>query len=242
MVSHRACLLIAPLFLVVLASGCGNPINHKVSDRIAAVLPKTLGPAKSYEVETTGTSLHLTGGHIGEVSVHGDDVQLAPGLIVDSLDADVRDISFDDRSQSVTGMGPIRFRAGISAANLNNYLAATAASAPSRPQHLALNIEGQTLAISFTVRPLLVDVPVSVVGTLAPRGYQPTRLDFVASGGHVSIVPVPTGLVDLALSHVNPVVDLSTMHDPISVERSWIENGRLYLSGTAEIPPSSFSH
>ena len=238
----RGLSLAALILLIVLLSGCGNPINHKVSDRIAAILPKTLGPARSYEVETTGTSLHLTNGHIGEVSIHGDDVELAPGLIVDSMDADVRDISFDDRSQSVTGMGPIDFRVGVSAIHLNDYLAATAAKAPSRPQNLALNIDGQTLAISFTVRPLLVDVPVSVVGTLAPREGELTKLDFVPSGGHVSIVPVPTGLVNLALSHANQVVDLSTMRYPITVTRSWIENGRLYLSGVAQIPPSSFSH
>ena len=64
--------LLSATALLALACGCSNPINHKVSDRIAAVLPKTLGPARDYQVETTGTSLHLTNGHIGEVSIHGE--------------------------------------------------------------------------------------------------------------------------------------------------------------------------
>jgi len=242
--AHKAARLgtLCGLFLLGSSWGCGNPIDHQVSDRIAAVLPKTLGPARHYDVKTTGTSLRLTSGHIGKVTIHADDVLLAPGLTVDTLDAQVQDIGLDTRSQSVTGMSPIQFVVGINSAHLNSYLAATAASAPSRPQNLAVQCEGQSLAISFTVRPLLVNVPVSVSGNLVPHPGRPNQLDFVPSGGHLSIVPVPTSLVNFALSHVNPVVDLSTMSTPLAIDRSWVEGGRLYLSGTATAPPSSFSH
>ncbi|HEX5322232.1 MAG TPA: DUF2993 domain-containing protein [Capsulimonadaceae bacterium] len=234
--------LIGFLPLLILVWGCGNPIDHKVSDRIAGILPKTLGPAKSYDVKTTGTSLHLTSGHIGRVTIHGEDVLLAPGLTVDTFDADVQDIALDTRSQRVTGMSPIQFTVGISAAHLNSYLASTAASSPSRPQNLAVTLSGQTLAINFTVRPLLVNVPVSVVGALAPQAGKSTELNFVPTGAHVSIVPVPSGLVNLALSHVNPVVDLGSMRFPLAIDRCWVQSGNLCLSGTATIPPSSFSH
>lgn len=232
----------AAMLALAFCSGCGNPVNHPVADRIAAVLPKVLGPAQDYDVKVSGSSLSFTSGHIGDVTIHGDDVAFSPLLTVDTLDAEVQDIDIDTRSQKVTGMGPVHFVAGISAAHLNEYLTQTAASEPTRPQNLAVQIAGQSLALTFTVKPLWVNVPVSVTGMLSPEPGRPTLLDFTPTGARVSIVPVPGGLVDLALSHVNPVVDLSQLTVPVSIERTWIQGGNLYFAGSAIIPSSSFSH
>lgn len=238
----KRALLLAAVLVVSLCFGCGNPVNRPAAQKIGAMLPRVLGPAQSYDVKVSGSSLSFDSGHIGEVAIHGVDVAFSPQLTVDTLDADVHDIDLDTRSQKVTGMGPVRFVAGISAPHLNSYLAATAANSPSRPQNLAVQIADGSLALTFTVKPLWVNVPVSVTGMLTPEAGRPTLLDFEPTGARVSVVPVPGGLVDLALSHANPVVDLSQLTVPVSIDRTWIRGGNLYFAGTATIPASSFSH
>lgn len=227
--------------ILLLSPGCGGVVNHNVAGRISSALPHVLGPAKRYDVQVSGTSLGLGSGHIGKVTIHGEDVAFTPQLTVDTLDAEIKDIDLDTRSQKVTGMGPIRFIAGVSAAHLNDYLAATAQSAPSRPQDLEIQLSGHEITLSFTVRPFLVNVPVSITGTIAPRTGYPSQLDFVPTGGQVSVVPVPAQVIDLALSHANPVVDLSTLAIPMTIDRAWVENGSLYLAGTATVPASVLS-
>ena len=75
----------------------------------------------------------------------------------------------------------------------------------------------------------------SVAGTLAPETSAGDMLDFTADSARLSILPVPAFLVNRTLAEINPVVDLSGLKVPISVQSTQIENGVLILRGTADL-------
>ncbi len=213
------------------ACGCGNPVQETAAHKIADALPAALGPAARYDVQVDGDPLALSRGRARAVHLQGRDVRLSPSLTLDTLDADVRDVSFDAKTRRLSHVGGTAFRATLSQANLDRYLASSKPRLPG----LVISLLPDQVAAQIPVSFLGVRSVAALSGTLSPNPADPQKLDFRTRGAQVGSLPLPAGLVNLAVSALNPVVDLSGLQAPLTVSEAHVVGSRLTLSGTADL-------
>ena len=220
-------LLAGAAFLV----GCGHPVQETAAHKIADVLPSVLGPAAHYDVQVDGDPFALARGRARAVHVQGQDVQLSPSLTLDTLHADVQDVSFDTKTRTLSHLGQTAFTASLGQDNLSRYLAQSKPLLPG----LVVSLQPDTLEARVPVSALGLQTTAQLSGSLRPDPADPRRLDFVADAAQVGSVPVPSSLVNLALDSVNPLLDLSGLKAPLTVTEAKVQNRQLVLSGTADL-------
>ena len=213
------------------ACGCGNPVQETAAHKIADALPSALGPATHYDVQVDGDPLALSRGRARAVHLQGRDVQLSPLLTLDTLDADVRDVSFDPKTRRLNHVGGTTFRATLSQANLDRYLAQFKPRLPGLTITLLPDRVGAQVPVSF----FGVRTVAALSGTLSPNPDDPQKLDFRTRGAQVGSLPLPTGLANLAVSTLNPVVSLSGLPAPLTITEAHVVGSRLALLGTADL-------
>ena len=224
-------LLAFPAIVLVLVTGCGHPVQETAAHKIADLLPSVLGPAAHYDVQVDGDPFALARGRARAVHIEGQDVQLSPRLTVDTLDADVRDVSFDVGTHKLSHLGSTAFTASLSQAHLGKYLAQ---SKPRLP-YLVVTILPDAVEARVPIEVLKLQTTAVLVGSFQPDADDPSKLDFAATGAQIGVVPLPAGLVNLALDSLNPVLDLSGLKAPLSVTEAHVVESRLVISGTARL-------
>ncbi len=220
-----------PFAAVLAVCGCGHPVQETAAHKIADVLPSVLGPATHYEVQVDGDPFALSRGRARAVHVQGIGVQLSPSLTLDTLTADVQDVSFDTKTRRLSHLGRAAFTASLGQDNLSRYLAQSRSRLPG----LEVTLLPDTVQADIPVSALGLHTTAELSGFLRPDPEDPSRLDFVASGAQLGNVPVPATLVNLALDTVNPLLDLSALKAPLSVTDASVQNSRLVLAGTANL-------
>jgi len=231
---HQSLKAQAALFAVtagVLVAGCGGS-NPRViaAHKIADALPDMIGPAKHYDVNVDGSAMSLARGHAHRVQIHGRDVELAPSLVVNKLEVDAHDVSFDREAHKVENASHVDVNATIGQLHLDQYLAAHKPIAG-----LIVQIRWSDLEASVPVSALGISTTVRVDGSLAPSASGADKLDFVPSGGDIGPVPIPHRLIDMAMNRINPVLDLSTMKFPVTISSTKAVNGVLVVEGTTTL-------
>lgn len=211
--------------------GCGHPVQETAAHKIADILPSVLGPATHYEVQVDGDPFALTRGRARAVHVQGVGVQLSPILTLDTLNADVEDVSFDTKTRKLSHLGRTAITASLGQGNLSRYLAQSKPLLPG----LVVTLLPDTVEAQVPVSALGLQTTATLTGFLRPDASDPSKLDFVASGAQLGNVPVPPSLVNLALDTVNPLLDLSTLKAPLIVTDAKVQSSRLVLSGTADL-------
>mgnify|MGYP000940575846 CR=1 FL=1 len=227
-------LLCALLFLSGFAlgggslAGCGRAVENKAEKAINEMLPQYLGPAKRWSSRVSGKTGAMLRGRLGKVRIEGEDVTLAPGLVVEKLTVDLEDVSVDRGAGQLQDVGKTVFTARLSEAMLNRYVRMY------RPTLRDLNIttaaDGR---LTVRARPELFGyptLPVEVRGTLRPGGGG-AWLDFDPDRAKLSVVPIPVFVAEHIADRLNPAVDLSDLALPIVVEGVQVEQGALTLSG-----------
>lgn len=206
---------------------------HKISD----ALPKMLGPAAHYEAAVQGDTLALTRGRAQRVHVEGQDVQLTPTLTVDTLTFDAQNVSIDAKAMKLQKIGNVSFVGRIGQGHLEYYL-----------HHVKMSKMLQGLRITLRPNDVQVELPLAagpihthatVFGHPAPDAHDAKSIDFVVDKARLSFLPLPAGLVNRALSELNPIVDMSAVRVPICVQSTSVEGGQLVLRGTAQIDPQA---
>ncbi len=217
--------------------GCGHPVQETAAHKIADVLPSVLGPAAHYDVQVDGDPFALTRGRARAVHIQGQDVQLSPSITLDTLNADARDVSFDTKTRRLSHIGGAAFTASVGQANLDRYLAQSKPLLPG----LTVTLLPDSVEARIPVDVLKLHTAALLSGSFRPDADDPSKLDFEASTAEVGSVPVPAGLVNLAVNEINPVIDLSGLKAPLAVTDAHVTGSRLVLSGTARldglIPP-----
>ena len=216
---------------VLVFAGCGHPVQETAAHKIADRLPSVLGPAVRYDVQVDADPFALARGRARAVHVQGVGVQLSPSLTLDTLSADVSDVSFDTKTQKLSHLGQTSFTASLSQASLTRYLAGTKPRLPG----LEVTLLPDAVEARVPVSAFGVQTVAALSGSLRPNPNDPQRLDFVASGAQLGRVPVPAALVNLALDAVNPLLDLSGLKAPLTVTDAKISSAKLVLSGTANL-------
>lgn len=211
--------------------GCGHPVQETAAHKIADALPSVLGPASHYEVQVDGDPFALARGRARGVHIQGRDVQLSPKITLDTLNADAADVSFDTKTRRLSHVGATRFTATMDQAHLTEYLAQ---SKPLLP-NLVVTLGDSDVEARVPVTFLGLHTTAALAGTFVPNSGDPSRLDFVTRGAQVGPVPLPAGLVNLAVDQLNPVISLTGLKAPLTITRSGVEHGRLVLQGMADL-------
>ena len=212
-------------------TGCGHPVQETAAHKIADVLPSVLGPAVHYDVQVDGNPFALARGRARAVHVQGLGVQVSSSLTLDTLNADVQDVSFDTKTRKLSHLGQAAFTASLSQDNLRRYLAQSKPLLPG----LVVTLLPDAMEAQVPVSTLGLQTTAELSGSLRPDSSDPSKLDFVASEAQIGRVPVPAGLVNIALDAVNPLLDLSVLKAPLAVTGAKVRNRQLVLSGTANL-------
>lgn len=218
-------------------SGCGSLspqtiAAHKISD----ALPGILGPAAHYDVRVQGDTLALTRGRAGRVHVEGRDVQLTPSITVDTLTFDAHDVAFDTKAKRLQHVGTVEFVGTMGQAHLAAYLARVKTLPNLR---VALRRSDVQVQLPLSAGP--VHTAATFYGLPAPNAQDARSIDFVVDKARLGFLPLPAFLVNRGIAGVNPIVDLSAVKMPISVQSTDVEDGKLVLRGTAQIEPQDVS-
>lgn len=222
---------IAAFAATALLTGCGHPVQETAAHKIADVLPSVLGPAARYDVQVDGDPFALARGRARAVHVQGQKVQLSSALTLDTLNADVPDVSFDTKTRRLLHLGAAAFTASLGQDNLSRYLAQSKPLLPG----LAVTLLPDSVQAQVPVSVLGLHTTAELTGFLQPNRTDSSRLDFVASGAQIGSVSVPPELVNIALGTVNPLLDLSALKAPLTVTDAKVQNRQLVLSGTADL-------
>ena len=225
--------LTALCLAAALAAGCGQPVQETAAHKIADVLPSVLGPAAHYDVQVDGDPFALTRGRARAVHIQGQDVQLSPSLTLNTLTADVQDVSFDVKTRRLSHIGETAFTASLDQTNLSRYLAQSKPLLPGLT--VTLLPDAVQARVPIDVDTLKLHTIAALSGTFRPDADDSSKLDFIASSAQVGEVSLPPSLVNLALTTLNPVLDLSGLKAPLSVTEARVTNSRLALSGTARL-------
>ena len=211
--------------------GCGHPVQETAAHKIADALPSVLGPAAHYDVQVDGDPFALARGRARGVHIQGLDVQVSPKITLDTLNADAEDISFDTKTRRLSHVGVTRFTATMDQAHLTAYLAQSKPLLPG----LVVTLQDSDVEARVPVTFLGLHTTAALAGTFAPNADDPSRLDFVTRGAQIGVVPLPAGLVRLAVDTLNPVISLTGLKAPLTITGSGVEHGRLVLQGTADL-------
>lgn len=215
----------------IAATGCGHPVQETAAHKIADALPGVLGPAARYDVQVDGDPFALARGRARAVNIQGREVRLAPPLSLDTLTVRAADVSFDPKTRRLLRIGTTTFTASMGQSSLDTYLAQSKPLLPG----LVVTLLPSTVEARVPVTFLGVQTTAALSGSLRPETDDTSRLDFIASGAHIGVVPLPPGLVNLAIADLNPVVDLSGLKTPLSITDAAVIESRLVLSGTADL-------
>ncbi len=221
----------AMLCAVAAFTGCGHPAQETAAHKIADVLPSQLGPAAHYDVQVDGDPFALARGRAKAVHIQGQEVQLSPSLTLDTLNADVSEVSFDRDTRRLTHVGQAQFTATLDQEHFQAYLARAKSSYPD----LTITLRSDDVQAQVPVTFLGLQTTASLTGTLAPDASDPNKLDFVANGGRVGIVPLPAILLNLALDELNPVISLSGLRVPLTLKNASVTDNQLTLTGLANL-------
>jgi len=214
------------------STGCGPNSPHTMAaHKIADALPDVIGPAKHYDVSVEGDPLAIARGHARRVKIDGKDVLLAPSLTMNELHVDADDLALNTKTRQVEHAGHVEFTGVVGQIHLDQYIAHRTPVI----KGLAVQIRWTDLEATIPVSAVGINTTVRIDGTLTPSRFGPDKLDFVPSGGDVGIVPVPKRLMELAVDRLNPVMDLSTLKFPVTLESAKAMNGRLYVTGSTTL-------
>ena len=215
----------------IIACGCGHPVQETAAHKIADVLPSVIGPAAHYDVQVDGDLLALARGRARAVHIQGQEVQIAPNLTLDTLQADARDVSFNQETRSLENIGSTSFTATLGQTNLSAYLAQTKLLLPG----LVVALGDSDVQVRVPVVLLGIQTTAALTGTLIPSTSEAGKLDFQTDSAHLGIVPLPSALVNLALGQINPLVDLTHLRVPLNVTRVGVIQSRLSIDGAADL-------
>lgn len=236
----RFCLALAACLLSFI-SGCVNLPQHKVEDMITASLPSVLGPADDYQTHVTGHWDSILRGHVKEITVHGDNVQMSHYITVQTIDIDCQDISVDTNSHEIQSLGPFTFVITINQAAVDRYLLLTSDEVNDRPPDLRVQLRQKDINVSCAEKVIEEKIPMSVSGVLRLSAPGSNKLNFIPNRASVLKVKLPEKLVRYAMSRVNPVIDLTQTTVPITVTGVDAHDDLITVSGTIDLTPADIN-
>ena len=221
------------LGLSVMTAGCGRVVNRTVERRIREALPRTIGPAKEYRVHVASAMGHTLQGKLGDVTVDGDDVQLSNGMVLDSLNFDLKNVDVDVKHRQLREIQESRFRVVIRDSAVDDFLVGKSPRGETvRNAHVTFG-EGSSLTLKAE---RVVDgqsVPFSATGSLKIRDPQHAGVELDKLS--VTDTPITGAELELVQSKLENAIDLSRLPIKISLTHVGTSHGTLTLEGAADL-------
>lgn len=218
--------------LAALLSGCASSIiRPTVENAIRDSLPGYIGPAKSYDVHTSGSAGEMIGGKLDCLKIEGDDVQVAPDLTISKLFVEMNDVKVDTDTRALKSVGSSAIRAIVSESAVNRYIQATRGSSD-----LTVKLDDGKIVAQFRPSVAGLGVPLSITGRLAISGED--KINFQADAAALGMMPLPASVINRGLDRLNPVLDLSTMKFPVLLRTITIHKGTAEITGSAKFSPT----
>jgi hypothetical protein len=227
--------VVAAAILASVLSSCSQAVDHSIAGGIKNALPASIGPSQNYDVTVKSNPLDAAKGHLNEVDIVGTGVNLSPQLLIEQLDVQATDIDADVTTRKVKSVGQVLFAAVIGQDSIDHYIAALPPSSPQRQEQLAVVLNNNSVTATVLVKALGLSVPASVTGFFVVEPANPKYIDFIPDKGSLSVIPVPQFALKLALTRINPVIDLTTSTVPVTVSSVTIQAGKLTLRGQADL-------
>ncbi len=219
------------------ATGCARPFQAMAqtttAHKIADVLPHVIGPATHYDVKVSGDPTAISRGRARAVHITGTQVQVSSDTTLDTLQIDAQDVSFDIPQHRMAHVGRADFTATMSQASLSAYLAQAKIGIPG----LTVILRQSDVEVKMPVQAYGLRTVVTLNGDFVPNAQSTDKVDFVASGVHVGLLPVPSALINLALREANPLIDLSQMKVGLALRHITVSNKILQFQGQAYLLP-----
>jgi hypothetical protein len=213
--------------------GCGRPINRAAERRIRESLPDLLGNAREYRVHVGGAATSTLQGRLAEITVDGEDVQFANGLLLDNLHLDLKGVDYDIDHRQLRHIDSAQFTARIGQTSLDEFLAGEAPTGEALKKiHVTLSgdnnvtIRGERITLG-------IGVPFEIGGPLRVAG--PKRVELDAQRLKVIGLPVPDFIRDFLKTRFESGIDLGSLPFPIRLTGVDTTPGLLTISGTADV-------
>lgn len=221
------------LFSTLVFTGCGRTLNRAAERRIRDALPNLLGEAKQYRVHVDSAPLQTIQGQLADVTIDGEDVQLANGLLLDRMHLALRGVDVDTGRKRVRHVCAATFTATVSQASLNVYLAG-ASPEDERIRNARLTLGPRNLVTLAAERLVLgAGIPFTVTGPVRLAGPERIELD----PRHLDVIGIGIAGKPLQFlkSRFETAIDLSSLAFPVQFTSVSVTPGLMTLAGTADV-------
>ena len=226
---RRSAGILAALLVVVVLAGCGRPIRGKVERGIADAMPKTIGPAKSYRVSVSGSTLGMIRGNLDTMQIIGEDVQLPNGITLANLTVNSRDIAFDRSKHTLSRVASTDFSATLAECELNRYLVKMYPDAP------ALGVELASGKLHIRACPMVAGLMATIKADAKLKIKQEHLLILDLLKVTAVGIPTPGFAREYLESKVNPIFDSSDLGYNARLSSVSIKPGSVTLSGSLDL-------
>ena len=216
----------------MLCAGCGRAERH-AENKIAEALQQRLGPAKSYDVNITGSPMRLLKGKMERLDIVGKDVNLEKGIKLASLNVTVHDLVFDTKTQAIKHADKTSFSATITQSELTKYLHKNYPDVP----ELSVSLRDGNIDVSAKPTVAGVGVNVKTEADILVKDHHLLVLDLkkISAAG----VPAPEFARNYIETKVNPVFDSKDLGFNATVNSLKLAHGLISISGNLDLVQAS---
>ncbi len=213
------------LFILLILSGCGGDIRRKVEKGIAESLPDLIGPAKSYKVSVSGSTMQMLRNRISGIEIVGEGVALKNGVEVTRLDVSLKGVEFSPKSRTITKCESTVFSATLAQQELTQYLKK---KYPDVPDLSVLLEDG---CLSAAARPSLLGVTARVEAESGLKISSGCKLVLDLRKVTMAGLPAPGFAREYIEKKLNPIFDASKLGYDATISSVSIQRGRLVITG-----------
>ena len=221
--------LIWVMTAALLVAGCGGSIKHRVESGIAKALQKRLGPADTYSVRVSGSTMSIIGGRIEAVEISGRDVRLAKGITLARLDVSLKGLVVDTDTQEIKRCAEAAYCARVSEDELRRYLVNR------YPEIPGLDISLLRDRARVTAAPGIAGVTVTIAADAVVAVREGRQLVLDLKKIDVGPVPTPGFAREYIEKRINPVFDAADLGFDARIESIRIEPGFAVIAGTLDL-------
>lgn len=228
-----------PFLLIVilpfLFAGCSRTINRTAERKIRDALPSYIGPAKVWRAHVDNPVERTLKGKLRNVTIDGEEVQLAQQITCETLHIELRDVVVDTKRQRLQSIGQAAFAAEINEADLNDYVRRNPP-----PEGEPVRIKRVRLrkgAIQSEATRWILGRAWPYTITAQPRLESATRLKFdpdrMTVLGHR--VMIPASALRWLARRLDQGFDFTSLPFPVQISRFSVESGKIRLEGAADL-------
>jgi LmeA-like phospholipid-binding len=226
--------LLAVAAVATLIAACSTYVESRVETVIRDALPRVVGPASSYDVQVSGSTIDAN--TFDRVRVAGSRVARTNAPVIDRIELDLRGVSVDREKKTLTSVNAASGQVRVLSGDLADYLQRRGFI-----EDAVVRFD-QPDRIVVTGSPKIAGLPIAVSGgaefqgRLVPRGPQlRMTVDYLRIGG-VEAPPVARTLLQAS---VNPIFDTSAYPVPAQIDSVTVDGAALVIAASGGTLPSS---